>query len=137
MPHDPERIGEVREWLAKALRDLGAGAHALAAEPPFGGDAAFHAQQAAEKALKAYLIWHQIPARKTHDLGEIGLLCAAHDPSLTELCQRADRLTIFAWVFRYPGEPDEPTPHEAREAILLAREVYEAITARLPAEVCS
>ncbi|GJL54452.1 MAG: hypothetical protein NPIRA02_15840 [Nitrospirales bacterium] len=31
----------------------------------------FHAQQAVEKCLKALLSLHQIPFRKTHDIGEL------------------------------------------------------------------
>jgi hypothetical protein len=33
---------------------------------------AFHAQQAAEKALKAFLAFHDEPFRKTHGIEEIG-----------------------------------------------------------------
>jgi HEPN domain-containing protein len=28
----------------------------------------FHAQRAAEKAMKAFLAWHDVPFRKTHNL---------------------------------------------------------------------
>ncbi|WP_447972356.1 hypothetical protein [Nitrospira sp. Kam-Ns4a] len=35
-------------------------------------------------------------------------------------------------MFRYPTDMGEPTVEEAREALALAREVYEAILARLP-----
>ena len=44
-------------------------------------------------------------------------------------------LTEYAWKYRYPGEPAEPDEAEARQALALAREVYDAILARLPAEV--
>ncbi|MBI4321187.1 MAG: HEPN domain-containing protein [Chloroflexi bacterium] len=135
MPHDPERVAEVQAWLAKAQSDLRAGGHDLAAAPPFTGDAMFHAQQATEKSLKALLTWHDVPFRKTHDLAEIGRQCVAIRASLEALCRRAERLTVFAWMFRYPGDIDEPPLTEAEEALALAREVYEAIIARLPEEV--
>jgi hypothetical protein len=51
------------------------------------------------------------------------------------LTRQAARLTEYAWKFRYPGEPEEPPVAEAQEALALAREVYEAILNRLPAEV--
>jgi HEPN domain-containing protein len=79
----------------------------LAAVPPLIGDAAFHCQQAAEKALKAFLTWRDVPFRKTHDLAEIGQQCIAVDRSLEALCRSAEGLTTFAWIFRYPGEPEE------------------------------
>ncbi|MBU2601027.1 MAG: HEPN domain-containing protein [Actinobacteria bacterium] len=51
MPLDPARAGEAYAWLAKAAQDLRAADVDLAAVPPLAEDAAFHAQQAAEKSL--------------------------------------------------------------------------------------
>lgn len=56
-------------------------------------------------------------------------------PSLQSLVDRAVPLTEYAWRFRYPGEPVEPSREEAQEALLLAREVFDAIIGRLPTEV--
>ena len=103
--------------------------------PPLTGDAAFHCQQAAEKTLKAFLSWSDVPFRKTHDLAELGQQCAALDASLEALCRRAECLSSFAWIFRYPGDVEEPPAAEIADAFELAREVYEAILARLPADV--
>jgi hypothetical protein len=44
-------------------------------------------------------------------------------------------LSVFAWVFRYPGDPEEPAIDEVRNALALAREVIEAVLSRLPGEV--
>jgi HEPN domain-containing protein len=55
MPHDPELVAETRAWLIRAKRDIDAGAFELTASRPFSADAVFHAQQAAEKSLKAFL----------------------------------------------------------------------------------
>jgi hypothetical protein len=55
MPHDPVRMADTRAWLEKARLDLGAGYADLSHDPPFCGDAMFHPQQAAEKALKGFL----------------------------------------------------------------------------------
>ena len=48
---------------------------------------------------------------------------------------RAVPLTEYAWKFRYPGDPEEPTQQEADEALAIAREVFDAILARLPKEI--
>ena len=135
MPLDPARIADTRSWLTKANMDCEAAAFELTAEPPFVEDIVFHAQQAAEKALKAYLAWNDIPFRKTHDLAEIGRQCAAIDPSLEPLLVRAARLTEYSWKFRYPGDAEEPTREEAERALVLAREVVDAILVRMPPEV--
>lgn len=135
MPHDPELVAETRGWFVRADRDLAGGRVDLAAEPPLTGDAVFHAQQAAEKAMKGFLTWHSQPFGKTHNLTELGEMCARLDPSLEPLLRRASVLTDYAWKFRYPGEPDEPPRKEAEDALALAREVYDAILARLPEQV--
>src|SRR3990170_864631 len=109
MPHDPARVADTRAWLARAAADLGAGAHELTAVPPFTADAVFHAQQAVEKVLKGFLAWHDVPFGKTHDLAVLGRLCAQIDQGLAAHGQRAARLTDYAWKYRYPGEPEEPS----------------------------
>ena len=67
---DPEAVAEVaRGWLRRAKSDLVTARSALA-----GRDlvdpwvASFHAQQAAEKCLKAALIMEQIRFPRTHEL---------------------------------------------------------------------
>lgn len=134
MPYDPELAAETRAWLRKACQDLAASAADLRQVPPLTADAVFHTQQAAEKSMKGFLTWHSQPFRKTHNLTEIGQMCSALDVSLEPLLRRASTLTDYAWKYRYPGEPEEPTRQEAEEALALARQVYEAVLARLPQE---
>lgn len=130
----PEKAEEVRSWLLKAAADLRAAAVDLDADPPLIGDAMFHCQQAAEKALKGFLTAHDSPFRKTHDLDELALACGRIEPALEREIDPARELTTFAWKFRYPGEPEEPSREEAEAALVLARQVFEAILSRLPAE---
>jgi HEPN domain-containing protein len=135
MPPDPARIAETRAWLHKASEDLRAGLHQLSAEPPFCSDASFHAQQVCEKAAKGFLTWHDRPFGKTHNLVELGRACVAISPDLEPVLRRAAPLTEYAWRFRYPGDPEEPAIDEVKLALVTAREVLEAILARLPSEV--
>lgn len=135
MPCDPVRVAETRAWFSKAMNDLRGAEVDLAADPPLLGDAVFHCQQAVEKALKGFLAWHDQPFRKTHDLAEIAQQCIEIDPALNPLGRRAARLTVYAWIFRYPGEPEEPTQQEADEALALAKEVYMRVLDLLPEEV--
>lgn len=135
MPHDPIRVEETGAWFLRAEHDLRGARAVLDAQPPLVDIALFHCQQAAEKAMKGFLTWHNEIFRRTHDLAEIGGQCAATDPSLEPLCQRAERLTVFATLLRYPGVPQEPPQEEGENALRLAREVYDTLLDRLPDEV--
>lgn len=135
MPHDTELVAETRGWFVRAARDLAAGAADLGADPALAGDAAFHAQQAAEKSMKGFLTWHSRVFRKTHDLTDLGGTCTEFDPTLEPLLRRAAVLTEYAWKFRYPGEPEELSREEAEKALAVAREVHEVILGRLPEDV--
>jgi hypothetical protein len=59
------------------------------------------------------------------------------DASLESLLKRAESLTVYAWAFRYPGDAENPSVEEAQGALALAREVVEAMLARLPGEIRS
>ena len=137
MPPDAARIAETREWLSKAQIDLRAADHDATADPPITADMVFHAQQAVEKTLKAFLCWHDVPLRKTHNLVELGEQCAGIEGSLEPLLRQAAVLTEYAWKFRYPGYAEEPELAEADEAVALARAVCQAVLDCLPDEVGS
>ncbi|HVC32066.1 MAG TPA: HEPN domain-containing protein [Chloroflexota bacterium] len=109
MPLDPTRVAETRDWFANAALDLRAAEFEFTAVPPLTADIVFHCQQLAEKSLKVFLVWHDQPFRKTHDLVEIGQQCVANDATLESLVRRAAVLTEYAWRYRYPGDPDGPT----------------------------
>lgn len=133
MPPEDPRKHETRQWLTKAAEDLGL-ADLLVQSSRFPAATVYHCQQAAEKALKAFLAWQDQPFRKTHDLVELGGLCAALDQTLEPYLRRAAPLTDYAWKFRYPGDGDASAA-EAEEALTLSRAVYEQVISRLPVEV--
>ena len=135
MAYDPVLVENTRAWLVRASDDLRGAEIDLAATPPLLKDALFHSQQAVEKALKAFLTWHDEPFSKTHNLTRLGKQCVAIEETLRSLLNRAASLSDYAWKFRYPGEPAEPTRAEAEECLALAREGVDAVLARLPAEV--
>ncbi|NCC61352.1 MAG: HEPN domain-containing protein [Verrucomicrobiae bacterium] len=129
MPDEKNR--EVQAWLAKANNDIRGAEVDLAAKPPLVEDALFHCQQAAEKAMKAFLTAHDISFRKTHDLDELAAACEKIDTSLKESLNPARDLTVFAWAFRYPGSDKAPPKSEAHDSLLLARAAVDAIRERL------
>ncbi len=130
---DPALLAEVKGWLKRAASDLRAAELAREAVPPLLDTAVFHCQQAAEKALKAFLVLHGRTFRKTHSIEEIGEAAIRIDTTLREVVDRAVPLTEYAWKFRYPGEQDEPAAAEADEALHAARGVLGVVLARIPA----
>lgn len=127
-------MAECRSWLVKARGDLRMARIAREVDPPLLDQALYHAQQAAEKAMKGFLTFHDRHFRKTPNLVEIGEACTTIDPSLDDLFRRAAVLTEYGWKYRYPGEPEDPTIDETNEAIALADAVLQAVLERLPAE---
>jgi HEPN domain-containing protein len=107
MSHNPELIAEVRAWYTKAAHDLRMAELAFEDRPPMTDQAVYHAQQAAEKAMKGLLTWHERIFRKTHNLVELGESCAELYPYLENLLRRAACLSDYSWQYRYPGEIDE------------------------------
>ncbi len=98
-------------------------------------EAAFHVQQAAEKALKGLLTWHDVPFTRTHDLDALLQQCATIAPDVLTFRSALAQLTRYAVETRYPGPATEPTPDEARAALELARQLVQLVLAGLPPEV--
>ena len=91
----------------------------------------FHAQQCAEKYLKAFLVMECIDFPKTHDIKElIALLPKGSRPELTPEEQR--RLTDYARVTRYPGDYEPISLSETRRAVSIARRVRKELRKLLP-----
>jgi HEPN domain-containing protein len=131
-PPEEVKAEIVRQWLAKADQDMQAGEALLSATPPFLFPACFHAQQAAEKYLKALLTWHQIEFPKTHAIAQLLELLKPAVPDVVSALREAVILTPFGVDVRYPGDQPEPTTQETRQALDLARAVRQAILPLLP-----
>lgn len=104
-------------------------------DEPYLDTAVYHCQQAAEKALKAFLTYHDVPFDKTHDLTELLDLSAQADPALDHWREVAQELTPYAVRFRYPGDVLEPERSEAEQALQHAQTLVDFIWRLLPKEV--
>jgi HEPN domain-containing protein len=135
MQPDPERVAEAREWLRKPDRDLRAAGRLLEPPEPLPDVAQYHCQQAAEKALKAFLFWNDVPFQKTHVLETLGAQCVGVDATLAPIVERISVLTPLAWLFRYSGDAGDATTEEGRESLMLAREAYREMSLHLPPAV--
>ena len=120
----------VEQWLAKAEIDFGVAEH-LVSEGRYLNVVGFHAQQAAEKFLKALLVRCQIEFPKTHNLGELLDLVGRADQDLAQSLRHIIALNPYGAEIRYPGDLPEMTMPAAQSAIGLAAQVREAVYAAL------
>jgi HEPN domain-containing protein len=118
-----------REWIDKAEGDLAVALREMAAPAPVYDVICFHAQQCAEKYLKALLEEHKIYFDKTHDLLVLLELAAGNLPELDPLKAELDHLGSFGIAVRYPGAAADR--EAAEEAVRLAEEVRSVLKAKL------
>jgi len=117
-------------WIQKAESDLANVAICL--ERNVARDTAcFHAQQAAEKYLKAYLTYHDVDFPFVHDLERLVTLCAQLDPAYADIRATAASLTPYAVVLRYDME-FWPAIEEVRAAQEGALQIKRYVIDRLP-----
>jgi HEPN domain-containing protein len=127
-------VPEAKAWMTKAWRDLETARRTAGGEPPFYDIAVYHCQQAAEKAVKAFLVHHGKPYERTHDIEVLVDLAGDIEPRFGDLADAADALTPYATRFRYPNAifAVEPQPAEYNEALQHAKAVYDFVLALLP-----
>jgi HEPN domain-containing protein len=128
---DQVRWDFVQDWLRKANSDIEA-ARILAEEDLDDYEVAtFHAQQAAEKLIKAFLVRHQVEFAKTHEIKALRSLVAALDQTLASELSEADELTPYAVEYRYPGDAGGVSQDDAVEALRTTDRVKSRILAAL------
>jgi len=113
--------GSPSDWLRHAKSDL-ALAKINAPADVLPDELCFHAQQAAEKAIKAILVQHHIPIIKTHNIGVLIELLPDTVP-FPEKLLGASVLTDYAVSGRYPGDVEPVSSDEYKDAIKLAGSV--------------
>jgi HEPN domain-containing protein len=121
----------VQQWLNRAHKDLVAGEVLLKGGFEDYENVGFHAQQAAEKYIKVFLVRHQIEFRKTHNIALLRQLVANVDPELAKSLAEADALTPYGVEFRYPGDLPSVSRDEGERAVRLAEETRDLILASL------
>jgi HEPN domain-containing protein len=118
-------------WLQRARSDIQVGRAALRTEGVMPEDVCFHAQQCAEKALKALLLHMEIAFPKTHAIEVLLDLLKAHGVSIPGGVDEAFELSEYAVQTRYPGEWEPVTRSEARHALERAALVLTWVESRL------
>jgi len=125
----------VQIWLTKAQQDLAVARKLSSGPDPYLGAAIFHCQQAAEKAVKGFLVFHEREFEKTHNIRLLIELAMPFEASFSTWLEAGEYLTPFAAKFRYPGETMQPEPEEFQQALADAEGLYTFVLSVLPAEV--
>ena len=121
MPPEPLPQSDPQAWMARARSDL-----TLARSRPEGvhlADLCFHAQQAAEKAIKALLIARGIEFPYVHDLVFLVSLLEDAGHEVPEPVKMARELTRYASGTRYPSLEDRVSDTQYADAIRVAEAV--------------
>jgi len=101
-------------WVLKGDSDLTNAKRTVCSDGPY-DTACFHAQQAAEKYLKAALAFHEVMIPRTHDLEELQLLCLKFVTATDFQHLALEELSDYAVSVRYDFEfwPDLKTAEDA------------------------
>ncbi len=122
------------DWLAHAESDLNLARLAKDREDILPEQVCFHAQQAAEKALKAVLLSRGIEFPLVHDIEVLVRLAEGKGIALPAGIADASALTPYAIEARYPGYPEEISSTDVHEAIHLAERVVAWAVATIPTQ---
>jgi HEPN domain-containing protein len=121
-------------WVVKAEHDLTAvDLIGVTSDAPW-DIVVFHAQQAAEKFLKALLVSRgQVPP-KVHDLTKLLAICVDDAPELAQFADDCAFLSPLAVLSRYPGDEPETAREDAEKGVQIARRIRAAVLGRLQPE---
>lgn len=121
-----EKLEYIKNWLFRANEDIAVIESLAGINFEFyTSTICFHAQQASEKFLKAFLIYQDIDFPKTHDLDFLLMECQKIDKSYFEIDFKS--LTDFGVSIRYPDDFYVPGVNETKEYITIAKEVKNLI----------
>ena len=130
-PREQGAPGSPQEWLVHAQSDLNLARVARERNDVLPEQSCFHAQQAAEKALKAVLLSKRVEFPLVHDLETLIELLKGNAIAFPPEVSEASSLTPYAVEARYPGHLEEVTPSDVDGAIRLADAVFRWATSIL------
>ena len=108
-------------WIDHAEDDFNAAGKLLRGKTPSIYGACFHAQQCAEKYMKAILVVKEQRFPMTHDLVILNTLLQQVGVDMKILEDLLELLSSYAVRARYSGET--PELDDAKEALLIAKQV--------------
>ena len=121
-----------QRWIEKAKEDIKAAKLLLDSSANLNSIVCFHAQQAVEKALKAFLTKAGVRTGRTHDIGFLLRLCEEQDEEFRNLpTEELSRLSFYAVQIRYPENYYTPSREEAKKAVDIAEKLISFVEKKL------
>ncbi|MDQ2787887.1 MAG: HEPN domain-containing protein [Chloroflexota bacterium] len=119
-------------WFAIAQRDLDSARRLAIGPNSYLDTAIYHCQQAAEKAVKGFLVFHNRDFPKTHDIRKVVALVEAVESRFASWLDATELLTPYATAFRYTDELIEPNQDESDHPLKSADDLYTFVFSLLP-----
>lgn len=123
-------LKEFEKWIQKAESDLKIIEKDIVTDSPVTDVLCFHCQQAAEKYLKAYLVYRNQTPEKTHLIERLIEKCMKFDKEFEKLSDTVV-LTTYSVELRYPDDMYFPTLTETKKALSLAKKVKKFVLKKI------
>ena len=125
-----------RVWLLKAHGDLHTAVQIGGLADGHLDVGVYHCQQAAEKTLKGYLLFHGVSFEKTHDLKKLVRQAEPLAAGFNQFREAAAILTPYIAAYRYPDEFAilEPSRAEFDNAVRQAQTIFDFVPNLIPKE---
>ncbi|MCX7044466.1 MAG: HEPN domain-containing protein [Candidatus Sumerlaeota bacterium] len=122
------KLQMAREWIIKAKHDLESAKKLALGNNPILDTAIYHCQQSGEKAIKGFLLLHDAPIQKTHDITALVAQASEFEKQFVSLLDDGEILTPYATLYRYPLQPvREPSLEQFSQAIRSAENLYQTV----------
>lgn len=129
------RIEDVRQWIVKGDHDLGTSKITYLHIPEYLDTVTFHCQQAVEKYLKAYLLFHSITFKFSHDLVYLVDLIVERDNDFEQFYDEVSELQGYAVEVRYPNETIFLSKEQVEHSIEFAMRIRKIIIEKIDMEI--
>jgi HEPN domain-containing protein len=130
---------EALRWLDQAEHNLKVAENNLKAQ--FYSDACYMAEQTAQIALKAFIIYHKKRLIWQHSIQELSMICSQYDTDFEEFIDFGRILDRYYIPTRYPNALARPavpyktyTEKDAKEALGFAKEILKKVKEKIKEE---
>ena len=126
-----DQVEEINQWIIKGDHDLGTAKITYLHIPEYLDTVTFHCQQAVEKYLKAFLIFHSTSFKFSHDLIYLLEIINQFDSDFEDYYEDISELQGYAVEIRYPNETIFLSNEKVEKAIQIAKNVRGLVTSKM------